>query len=742
MGPKRKTRAKTYLNPLSDDELPVIEDSDLPNAADPRLPSAPTLDSLMSTDAVGAQNTLEDNNDNEDTTDRDESDSAKRPRLTVPPGVSSEPPQSLETTGNDSDIENAVTHTVLGILLDPEESTSSNGSELPGSSSIQLNSSPGGDSELIRLTEQRSGAAPRDSEDHVMDDDSLDKDVSTHDGSPETRASSSIDPGRTRPQNDATGVDHLPDAVMERMLDETWEAYCVPEEYALVRDAAANDGLTVDELLFQLRQTYVAPVDSPDFSPDEDSDQQQPDEDSPQPPEQDEVEPEEPETMNDFRNGFADEDDIQNSGNQAEIEQALEEIYQDFPELFIDPAELAAIREQYEYGRKGNLTAQELISLAFYQLKQRRNVSKGTHIDYLELVGCLMPSTPPLDPRTVQSLIQLHSGLAHVSYDVCKDNCVCYSSKYENATHCPICNTPRRNPAGSILPYIRIFLDTNSDHHVGLPWKTFDYIPIIHRLMVWWGDVNKNAELQEYPASFEQGQELPAKLSDFWDGKMVRRLRERDMLTRLSDLPFFFSTDGVNLFRKGTQCEVWPLILTSFNLPPEQRFLEDNIMCAGIIPGPKKPEDIDSFLCPLVDEFRLLEAGIKPPRNSAHPEDLRAYIVAIGGDMPAKDTIMYLLGHGSYTYCNYCTIRGVYDYNNKKVYCPLHEPRDVDPGHVDGSSDPNLDPDTSDIRPPTKDYDPYGLPMRDHGRSRHDAQHVRDHNDKRTIEVTGMLFNA
>jgi len=38
------------------------------------------------------------------------------------------------------------------------------------------------------------------------------------------------------------------------------------------------------------------------------------------------------------------------------------------------------------------------------------------------------------------------------------------------------------------------------------------------------------------------------------------------------------------------------LIIFNYNLPPDVRFHINNILALGVIPGPKKPIDADSFL--------------------------------------------------------------------------------------------------------------------------------------------------
>jgi len=75
------------------------------------------------------------------------------------------------------------------------------------------------------------------------------------------------------------------------------------------------------------------------------------------------------------------------------------------------------------------------------------------------------------------------------------------------------------------------------------------------------------------------------------------------------DIALGLSTDGFTPFkqRKNT---AWPLIIFNYNLPSKIWFHIDNILLLRVIPGPKKPVDVDSFLWPLIKELLQLAAGI------------------------------------------------------------------------------------------------------------------------------------
>ena len=58
------------------------------------------------------------------------------------------------------------------------------------------------------------------------------------------------------------------------------------------------------------------------------------------------------------------------------------------------------------------------------------------------------------------------------------------------------------------------------------------------------------------------------------------------------DVALGLSTDGFAVFKNQKQT-AWPLIIFLYNLPPDQRFLIQNILSLGVIPGPNKPKDFD-----------------------------------------------------------------------------------------------------------------------------------------------------
>lgn len=170
------------------------------------------------------------------------------------------------------------------------------------------------------------------------------------------------------------------------------------------------------------------------------------------------------------------------------------------------------------------------------------------------------------------------------------------------------------------------------------------------------------------------------------------------------DVALGLSTDGFAPFKRRSKT-AWPLILINYNLPPEIRTLLEHVMCLGIIPGPKKPVDFDSFLWPFSRELLRLMGGVHAYdslSDSFFP--LRAFLILVFGDIPAISMVMRMKGHNGVCPCRMCKITAIRipDSRNPIHYVPLHR-----------AHHPLMHSSTPDS-PQTSIYDPRNLPLRTH----------------------------
>jgi len=264
--------------------------------------------------------------------------------------------------------------------------------------------------------------------------------------------------------------------------------------------------------------------------------------------------------------------------------------------------------------------------------------------------------------------VAVMTGISLNSLDCCINSCLAFTGPYEKENRCPICKEHR-------------YGDNMKAR------KTFDYIPLIHRLRLQYADPDRASLLKEYRRKLEADPWAEG-VRDYWDGLLYQEQKGEGLFEDEHDIGLAFSTDGLSLFTVGN-FSVWPLVLVNLNLRPEVRVKKENILLYGIIPGPSSPKDMQSFLHPLINELLLLEAGVPDVDDGSTPDSpkftLHAYLCFCSGDLPAIAKVMGISGHNSYDYCRFCTARGIY---MSHVYCPLktphgwQEPIELDPNNL------------------------------------------------------------
>ncbi|GJS73298.1 hypothetical protein Tco_0706139 [Tanacetum coccineum] len=118
------------------------------------------------------------------------------------------------------------------------------------------------------------------------------------------------------------------------------------------------------------------------------------------------------------------------------------------------------------------------------------------------------------------------------------------------------------------------------------------------------------------------------------------------------------AADGFNPFGNLSQAySMWPVILTTYNLPPWLCMKESSFMLTLLIPGPKSPgKDIDVYLRPLIDDLKVLWAlkGVETIDVATGQKfNMRAMVLWTINDFPARSSLSGWSGQG-YKACPTC----------------------------------------------------------------------------------------
>ncbi|KAJ2930473.1 hypothetical protein H1R20_g6626, partial [Candolleomyces eurysporus] len=281
--------------------------------------------------------------------------------------------------------------------------------------------------------------------------------------------------------------------------------------------------------------------------------------------------------------------------------------------------EIADAEEQYQYYAESDemleeferemaeiaeeITDEEIAYLRHFALKIDTHMSDET----FEKLEFAFPESPFQSYKLTRSRAEFLAQFKPVPYDCCIASCCCFVSPHAELDACPYCQEPRFDSQGC-------------------PCKRFTYVPMIPRLKAFYespsAEISKN---MRYRGEFKSEDGI---IQDFMDGSNYKQLREQHVTINDQRLPhkFFddprdialgFSTDGFCPFKRRKKT-CWPLLVYNYNLPPEIRFWVQHIVCIGVIPGPKKPKDFNSFFWPAIEEFLKLAQGV-PLDRSKHP---------------------------------------------------------------------------------------------------------------------------
>ena len=254
-------------------------------------------------------------------------------------------------------------------------------------------------------------------------------------------------------------------------------------------------------------------------------------------------------------------------------------------------------------------------------------------------------------------------GVKPLSIDCCKHSCIAYTAKYIYLESCPYCGEARRNQHGKSR-------------------RQFMYLPLIPQLQGYFQSTNM-IEALSYRAAYNLAK---SDISDVFDANHYQRLLCYHVMVDGEKLPHqYFSdsrditlglcTDSYLLFRRrrkgpsGT-----PILLQNYNLPPNVRTHSKNLLCVGIVPGPRQPKDLGSFLVPLDNECAELAYGVQTfDALQQALFKMHTYIILKSGDIVAIERFLNLKGHNSFFPCRSCKVQAVRGLG-KTYYVPLHPP--------------------------------------------------------------------
>nr|GEX50151.1 hypothetical protein [Tanacetum cinerariifolium] len=228
-------------------------------------------------------------------------------------------------------------------------------------------------------------------------------------------------------------------------------------------------------------------------------------------------------------------------------------------------------------------------------------------------------------------------GLGYESIHACEHDCCLFRGKEnKDLDFCPVCNTSRwkySNTPGKKVPK-----------------KVLRYFLIIPRLQRLYKSSHTAKEMI-WHATGKYTE--PSKMQHPVDGRAWKKFDTMysDFAKELRNVRLGLAADGFNPFGNLSQAyNMWPVILTTYNLPPWLCMKESFFMLTLLITGPKSPgKDIYVYLRPLIEDLEVLwdRKGVKTiDVASGQKFDMRAMVLWTINDFPAQSSLSGWSGQG------------------------------------------------------------------------------------------------
>jgi len=253
-------------------------------------------------------------------------------------------------------------------------------------------------------------------------------------------------------------------------------------------------------------------------------------------------------------------------------------------------AELHAFRNPYEVPSPCD-DPDLCLSISFYMSTLDHAQSQNSYTSAREAILVRVPESKMLSYDQVKRYASNVSGVVTWKYDMCVDSCAAFTGPFAQLEECPLCHKHRydqeelRKSNGKKKVPRKVCTTFPAGPQIQARWRGSQ----MAQQMFYRRDKTKELLQQRARGETSDYDDIFCG-SDYLDAVKKGSIKDYDTVVMLS-------IDGAQLYRnKKSDC--WMYIFIILDLAPDRRYKIRNILPGGIIPGPKNPKHLDSFLFP------------------------------------------------------------------------------------------------------------------------------------------------
>ena len=307
----------------------------------------------------------------------------------------------------------------------------------------------------------------------------------------------------------------------------------------------------------------------------------------------------------------------------------------------------------------------------------------GSQQMYNDVRDALLLHDPALQLTSYYStrkIAQNTTGITQIRTDMCPKSCVAYTGPFSALTHCPTCGLARYEEKQS----------SRSSKMFRTPRQQFYTIPLGPQLQALWR-TPEGADRMRYRnrKTFEVTQQLRRSgrvlaYDDVFDGQEYLSAYFSGKI-KDDDVAIMFSVDGAQLYR-DKQSDCWFAIWVILNLSPQLRYKKKYVLPACFVPGPDKPNNMESFLLPGFRHVSALQKDGLKVWDGRRKEIIESHpFFAFGtADTVALPVLSGLVGHNGKNGCRvYCGMPGRHKPNHPTYYPAALKPHNYQVARCD-----------------------------------------------------------
>ena len=294
------------------------------------------------------------------------------------------------------------------------------------------------------------------------------------------------------------------------------------------------------------------------------------------------------------------------------------------------------------------------------------------------------PDSEMLSYDQVKRRVSNLSGVVTLKHDMCVDSHVAFTGPFANKEKCPHCSKSRYDEEKL----------AKSGGRLKVPRKVFTTFLLGPQLQARWRSPEAAQKMRYRQHKTEELLQARARGEDYIYDDVFCGSDYLDAVEdgriKADDTVVMFSIDGAQLYRnKKSDC--WIYIWIILDLAPDQRYKIRNILPGGIIPGPKNPKHLDSFLFPgLAHVSALQKEGLRV--WDGYKDEAAVcfiFLLLILADAIAMAEMTGSVGHHGRKGCRIlCGLFGRNKPGGSHYYPALLRPLDT---NKDGSNHPSFD---------------------------------------------------